>query len=709
MILIFLTYWHTNVSPKVINKYLGRTIMHQFYRAIAYLSDADIRLVQHALDIATKAHAGQTRQSGEPYIVHPVAVTILLAGQELGAEVLCAGLLHDVLEDTEVTKKDLSEQGFSDSIISLVEGVTKIDKLQFNNIDDAQAHNLQKLVMAMAKDARVIVIKLADRIHNLSTISSLKPKKQQKIAKESQQVFIPIAGKLGMNRFKVRMEKLCMQVLHPWRFNCIERAIKKNSSQNQQLVNQLTDDFLVELNKNNINVCIQRKEKTAFQIYEAMLRPSNSAKDVLKINDLCIITENQDDCYRVLGIAHNYFRYLPGKFKDYIAQPKINGYQAIHKKLMTEQGEMINLQVLSTPMLDRAELGIVSYWKQDCPVNRNIECWFHEILASKQHTEDAKQFVQQFKSELSETDVYALTPKGQVIALPKGASLIDFAYAVHSELGSSLIGGQINNQWVDNQYIVKMGDVIEVISHEIGTPSCLWLQWCKTTTAINQIKSWLHKQSESEALVLGKKVLCNYLDLKDESDVFINACRHSVKNNGLESCDELYTVIGYARKDCFALLNQIATYVSEQSNSSIENQNEQTYGLATCCYPLPEDKAVKIFSSKGSIIHRQRCYNTHKLERIPFNWHDYSGYDVWVRNVDFTAGLYLQLRNHPGALAEVTATIASLQSNIRDITTQPHAQSGLVKIVISIRDRFHLSQLMKLFKSSEQVLSIRRV
>jgi|GEM_PF-1995596 len=681
--------------------------MHQFYRVIAYLSDADFELVLHALNIAKKAHGQQKRKSGELYIVHPIAVTIFLAGLQLSAEVLCAGLLHDVLEDTELTKKDLTEQGFSEDVISLVEGVTKLDKLKFNSVDEAQAHNLQKLVMAMAKDVRVIYIKLADRIHNLSTIASLKPSRQQAIAKESIAIFVPIAEKLGMSRVKVHLEMLCMQIIYPWRFHCIERAIEKNFLKHQQRANQLIDGFLVELKQANISVNIKCKEKAIFQIYKAMLHSSSSTKQLLKIYDLCFVTENQDDCYRVLGLVNNYFRYLPRTFKDYIAQPKTNGYQALHQKVLSEQGEQINLQILTEPMLDRAELGIVSFWKQQKPISRNIESWLHTILAMQQHTEDAKEFVQQFKSELSAMSIYALTPKGQVIALPKGATLIDFAYAVHSELGNRLNGGRINNQWVEKQYVVKTGDVIDVISYT-GKPSCLWLQICKTTTATHQIKSWLNKQLELEALALGKKVTLEYLDSNEESEVLNNACEQVLKNRLLVSRDELYKIIGYARKDCFTLLNQISGFVLEQSEYTVARKNNESYKLGKCCYPLPGDRAVILFSNKGAIIHRKRCLNTHKSERMSFNWKDFSGYDLRVRDEDYTAGLYMQLKNHPGALAEVTAIIASVQSNIRDITTQGHAQSSLVKIVLSTRNRIHLSQLMKLLKHSEQVLLIRR-
>jgi len=688
--------------------------MKKLLKLLHYLSKEDCQIVENAHTVAKFSHEGQFRRSGEPYINHPVAVATLLAELELGAEILAAALLHDVVEDTKISKEDLSEKGFSHSIISLIDGVTKIDKLEFNNLADAQAHNLQKLVMAMAKDARVIVIKLADRLHNLSTISSLKPEKQQRIAKESLQVFIPIAGKLGMNIFKVEMERLCMQILFPWRYFCVEHAIKKNLVLNQKNINQLTNGFLVELNRNNIRACIRYKGKIAFDVYREGLNSSvNSPKDALKICDLYIVTETQNDCYLVLGLAHNYFRYLPGKFKDYIAQPKTNGYQAIHKKLMTEQGDVINLQILTKSMLDKAQFGIISYWKQGFPVDRNIESWFQSLLASQQHIEGAKQFVQLFRAELSEATVYALTPAGQVISLPKGASLIDFAYAVHSELGQSSIGGKINHQWVDNHYIVKMGDVIEVISGKNESPNCLWLQWCKTATAINQIRSWLNKQSESEALVLGRKVLLNYVDLKEENDSFISACLQNSKTNEPESSDynAIYRIIGFAQPNFLGLLNKISHNFSEQSNLELEGESEQAYGLATCCFPLPKDKAIKILTSKGVIVHRNRCNNTHKIERIPFDWDDFSFShdDNWERERGYDTGLYLQLKNQPGALAEVTTTISTLHSNIRDITTQLKAKDALVKIVLTTKGRVHLSQIIKSLNQSAQVIFIRRV
>mgnify|MGYP000031650769 CR=1 FL=1 len=687
--------------------------MKKLLKLLHYLSKEDYQIVENAHTVAKFSHEGQFRRSGEHYINHPVAVATLLAELELGAEILAAALLHDVVEDTKISKEDLSDQGFSHSIISLVDGVTKIDKLEFKNLADAQAYNLQKLVMAMAKDARVIVIKLADRLHNLSTISSLNPEKQQRIAKESQQIFIPIAGKLGVNVFKVEMERLCMKILFPWRYHCIEHAIKKNLLCNQHKINTLTNDFLVELNKNSIRVCVLHQEHRAFDIYiEGLIISENSPKDALKISSFYLVTENQNDCYRVLGLAHNYFRYLPGKFKDYIAQPKANGYQAIHKKLMTEQGDVINLHILTQPMLDKANFGIVSYWRQGCSVNKNIEGWFQSLLASQQHIEDAQQFVHFFRSELSETDVYALTPTGQVIALPKGASLIDFAYAVHSELGQSVIGGKINHQWVDNHYIVKMGDVIEVISDDNESPSCLWLQWCKTATAINQIRSWLNKQSEPQAVALGRKVLLNYLGLKEENDIFISACRQNLKNNELESSDynALYIIIGYARANFLGLLNKIAMDFSEQSNPGMEKESEQAYGLAACCFPLPKDKAVKILTSKGVIVHRHRCKNTHKIQRIPFDWDDFSCiYGNWDKEGEYDAGLYLQLKNQQGALAAVTTTISTLHSSIRDITTQLREKDALVKIVLTTKDRIHLSQIIKALNQSAYVISIRRV
>jgi len=683
--------------------------MKKLLNLLHYLSEEDLDIVKKAYTVANSSHEGQLRRSGELYINHPIAVATLLAELELSAEVLAAAILHDVLEDTKTTKEDLSEKGFNQNIISLVEGVTKIDKLQFKNSDlgYAQAYNLQKLIMAMAEDSRIIVIKLADRLHNLSTISSLTPKKQQRIAKESLQIFVPIAGNLGINVFKVELEKLCFQTLFPWRYHCIENAISRGLVLNQHKINQLTNDFLVELNKNNIEVSIRHRKKKAFHVYKEGLKISvNTPKDALKICEIYIVTSNQDDCYRVLGVANNYFKYLPGKFKDFIAQPKSNGYQALHKKLMTEKGDIINVQILTQPMLDKANFGIISYLKQNSPVNKNIKDWFQSILASQQHTEDAQQFVKFFKAELSETEVYCLTPSGQIIALPKGASLIDFAYAIHSEVGQSVIGGKINSRWVDKQYIVQMGDVIEVMSDTNESPNCLWILWCKTASAINQIKSWLNKQSESEALALGRKVILNYVGLEEENEVFISTCLHNLKSEKIESIDELYKIIGYGKPNFFSLLNKI----SMEFNADLYHESEQSYGLATCCFPLPEDKAIKIFTSKGLLIHRYRCQNSHKIERLPFNWEDFS---CRQNNLEgeggYDAGLYLQVKNQLGALSEVTTTISTLHSNIRDITTQLREKDALVKIVLTTKGRIHLSEIIKSLNQSAQVISIKRV
>jgi GTP pyrophosphokinase/guanosine-3',5'-bis(diphosphate) 3'-pyrophosphohydrolase len=678
----------------------------------SYLSKVQIDLLKQAYIVARDAHEGQMRSSGEPYITHPVAVAYNLAKMHLDHETLMAALLHDVIEDTDTTKDELAEL-FGHTVAELVEGVSKLDKLKFDNKEEMQAENFRKMVLAMVQDIRVILIKLADRTHNMRTLESLRPDKRRRIARETLDIYAPIANRLGIHDIKNELEVLGFEALYPMRSRALKSAVKQARGNRKEIVQNIQEEVAARLEESGISAKVVGREKHLFSIYRKMLNKELMFNEVMDIYAFRVIVDSKiDDCYRALGAVHNLFKPIEGRFKDYIAIPKTNGYQSLHTSLIGPHGIPVEIQIRTHDMDQMADKGVAAHWlyKQDSDesgttAQMKASRWMQSLLELQQSAGSSFEFIENVKSDLFPEEIYVFTPDGRIIELPMGATAVDFAYAVHTDVGNSCVGVKVDRKPYPLSQPLDSGQTIEVVTSSAARPNATWLNFVVTAKARLQIRTYLRSQEQTESYALGRRLLNHALGKIELEDIEQAKIDQVVKETANKDLDELLVniglgnalSIGIARRltDEFTEDNDIAP-ATNKAKMPIKGTEGMLVSYGKCCRPIPGDGILAYLSpGKGLIVHQQSCKNikgTKESQLFPVRWDN----DV---DRDFIAKLRVEIVNHQGALAALTNVVARGGSNVHTLNSG-EKESGLyvIDMEITCRNRVHLADLIRKIK-----------
>jgi len=677
-----------------------------------YLSKVQIDLLKHAYIVARDAHDGQMRSSGDPYITHPVAVAINLAQMNLDHETLMAALLHDVIEDTEVTKDELAEL-FGHTVAELVEGVSKLDKLKFNNKEEMQAENFRKMVLAMVQDIRVILIKLADRTHNMRTLGSLRPDKRRRIARETLEIYAPIANRLGIHDIKNELELLGFEALYPMRSRALKSAVQSARGNRKAIIDNIEKEIAARLAESGIDAQIIGREKHLYSIYRKMLNKELMFNEVMDIYAFRVIVHDKiDNCYRALGAMHNLFKPIETRFKDYIAIPKTNGYQSLHTSLIGPHGIPVEIQIRTHDMDQMADKGVAAHWlyKQDgdntgTTAQMKARRWMQSLLELQQSAGSSFEFIENVKSDLFPEEIYVFTPDGRIIELPMGATAIDFAYAVHTDVGNSCVGVKVDRKPYPMSRPIDSGQTIEVITSASARPNATWLNFVVTAKARLQIRTYLRSCEKNESHTLGMRLLSHALGKTKLEDLAQEKIDEVVQQSGNGTFEELLTNIGLGNALSIGIARQLTdgftednelTSTSSKNKMPIKGTEGMLVSYGKCCRPIPGDAILAYLSpGKGLMVHQQGCRN--------IKGHDQGSlFPVkWDRDIDkeFIAKLRVEIINHQGALALLTNAVAKCGSNVHNLNSgEKEAGLYVIDMEITCRDRIHLANIIRKIK-----------
>lgn len=711
----------------------------------SYLKSDDIDLIRRAFEYAYKAHENQYRRSGEPYIIHPVQVASILARLGLDAETIASGFLHDVVEDTDRTITDIEEE-FNEEIAMLVDGVTKLGKIQFKSQEEQQAENHRKMFIAMSKDIRVILIKLADRVHNMRTLKYLPPEKQRRIANETLEIFAPLAHRLGISAIKWELEDVALRYLNPQQYYRIVNLMQQKREERESYIEEVMVEVQNQLENVGIKADFSGRPKHIYSIYRKMMLQNKQFNEIYDLLAVRIIVDSIKDCYAVLGIIHTCWKPMPGRFKDYIAMPKPNLYQSLHTTVIGPKGAPLEVQIRTKDMHEIAEYGIAAHWaykegKSAKPGKDNPEeklAWFREILESQSETNDAEEFMESLKVELFADMVYVFTPKGDVIELPKGSIPIDFAYKIHTEVGNHTIGTRVNGKMEPLDYQLKNGDIVEVLTsqHSYG-PSRDWLNMTQTSQARNKIKQFFKKQQREENVVKGKEMIEKEIrnmgyELKDVLTEE-NMQRVTERFNFM-SIDDMWAAVGYQgitasqiatrltdklreqKKDLSASLDQVKKKTVAKSSRRketgivVEGVDNLLVRLAKCCNPVPGDEIIGyITKGRGVSVHRKNCPNLNdddiKDRLLEVRWETGES-ETKQYQVDLEISAY----DRRGLLNDILQTVNELGTNIVGVQGKTDRNKiAMIHLSILINDINHLKQAVGQIKQIKDVYTVERV
>lgn len=691
-----------------------------------YLPKEQIAQIHEAFLVAQTAHAKQRRSSGELYITHPVAVAKILAGMRLDPAAISAALLHDVIEDTGVSKEELAEQ-FSEEVADLVDGVTKLTRIEFESKAEAQAESFRKMMLAMARDIRVILIKLADRLHNMRTLGHLESRKRSRIARETLEIYAPITNRLGMYNFMIEFEDLGFEALHPQRCRVLRDSIKRARGNRKEILSVIEKSLLGCLKKSGLGkLKLFGRQKHLYSIYRKMRDKHVRFSEVMDVYAFRIIADNVDMCYRILGVVHNLYKPVTDRFKDFIAIPKSNGYQSLHTTLFGPYGVPIEIQIRTQEMDHVAESGIASHWlykSSGTAINKTqmrAREWIKEILEIQQSTGSSLEFIENIKVDLFPDEVYLFTPRGDIIKLPRSSTAVDFAYAVHTEVGSNCIAAKVNHRLVPLSTPLKSGQTVEVITAPGARPNPSWLNFVVTGKARSGIRYFLKEQRQSESIALGKHLLEKSLAKMNLSLKDLAKAKYAALLTELncESVDELYEEVGLGNQLPQLVAQRIDQQEKLPQRKKIDKLDDGpmavtgTEGLvlsyAKCCYPVPGDAIEGVMTAgHGIVVHQVSCKNlavlrSHPEKCVALRWDDkVCG--------EFEVSLTVELIDQRGILAELAQLIAEAGSSISDIRIEERrADRVLDKLVLTVNDRVHLAQLMRDIRHMEHVVRVSR-
>ncbi len=686
-----------------------------------YLPLEQAQLVRRAYYYSEQAHYGQTRRSGEPYVTHPLAVASILARMHMDAQSLMAALLHDVIEDTGVHKEDIGAQ-FGEEVAELVDGVSKLTHVEFDSVELRQAENFQKMTLAMAKDIRVILVKLADRLHNMRTLGVLNREKIKRIASETLDIYAPIAMRLGMNEVRMEFEDLGLKALHPMRARRLEAARRAASGNRKQLVDQIRDQIGQTLNREGLSASVVGREKHLFSIYNKMKAKRKSFSEVMDIFAFRLLVDSVDDCYRALGMVHSLYKPVPGEFKDYIAIPKANGYQSLHTVLKGMHGVPIEIQIRTHEMEDMANNGIAAHWLYKTEEtgasmsHTRAREWVQGLLEMQQRAGDSLEFIENVKIDLFPDEVYVFTPRGDILELPKGSCAIDFAYAVHSDIGNHCVAARVSNQLVPLSEPLESGATIEIVTSPTGRPSPSWLNWVVTARARTHIRHFLKDQRREDSLALGRNLLDRALMAQDSRLNAIDQETMQSALNALGKTDMDSLAIDVALGN--TLPHIVVAHLTGASDDSAVSGEAATMGIrgtegvgvtyAKCCCPLPGDPIQGYLGQeKGLMVHRDNCRNLVELREQPDRLISLHWDDVIERT--YPVGLRVQVENRRGMIAVLATRLSAIGLNIERIATQnKDVEFTFVDLELQVNSRTHLARVMKRLRTVDGVLKVVR-
>ena len=688
-----------------------------------YLNPYQIKKIEKSFNLAKDAHKGQVRKSGEAYIHHPLSAASILADFQLDHESIMAAILHDVIEDTEIEKENL-KKNFGVKVAELVDGVSKLDKLSFSNTEEADAANLRKMILAMSQDIRVILIKLADRKHNLETISALDSRKRKKIGKETLEIFAPIALRLGIHSLNKQLEDLAFQTVYPMRFATLEKTIQKSRGNRKEVMEKIKDLIEKKLKDDGLSTTVVAREKHVYGLYKKMKLKEFKFSQINDLFGVRVISNTVDDCYRSLGVIHNLYTPVPGRFKDYIAIPKSNGYQSLHTSIIGPHFLPIEIQIRTKDMNILAESGIASHWfykSKNIPSLKNYtkeQQWITNLLSIQKDSGNPKEYLKSIKADLHPGKVYVFTPKGNILDLPKRSTIIDYAYAVHTDLGNNYASAKVDDLPVSPSTILKNGQRVEISIDKKFKPDPSWLNFVVTEKARHSIRASLKSIKTNDAIALGKKLLKYSLKDYDISldDIPRNTLNIVLEEYSCETINDLYAEIGLGNSIAKLIAMRIAPTEMPARNISSSNNDIQirgTEGLvvsyAKCCYPIPGDPILgHISQEKGIVVHRQKCRSINHAKKSNDETLDLS----WDENVSdtFSASIKVEVDNVRGVLAMISSQIAQNDSNIESVTYHDTKETGhnIMVFIISINGIKELNKLIKKLKKNTNILNVER-
>jgi len=680
-----------------------------------YLSHKEVELVRLAYKVANKAHSGQFRKSGEPYIHHPLSVALILADLKLDYFCIVAAVLHDCIEDTSVTKKDVQAQ-FGDQVAHIVEGVSKLTSLEFTSSSQKQAQNFQKLILAMSKDMRVMVIKLADRLHNMRTLDSMSDEKKIQKAKETFELHAPIARRLGLHSIRVELDDLCFKTLHPRKHLIIKRKISKQYGNQKKTINLIKTEIENRLKFEGINATIEGRQKQPSSVYNKMKFKSRKFSEVLDMHAFRVVVENTNACYQALGHIHSLYKPIPLKFKDYISVPKPNGYQSIHTVLLGPRKMFIEVQIRSQEMEFISEYGIAAHWhykNTDKPTDKLARNWIGSLLDIQQNTDTSVDFLENTKADLFFDEVFVFTPAGKIIQLPLRATVLDFAYAVHTNIGKKSQKATINGVEAELSTRLKSGQTVEIITSRFVKPKPSWLDFVITSKAKTAIKANLKDNSKVELARLGKLLISDALKYQKIkiNDVPLDKWNKCFKELHCIDFQDLYIRVGLSEIFVAVVINKLLQDINNETINTItiNKTKGMAINFAHCCYPIPGDEVTGVLTStKGLVMHRSNCSNLEHIKEKNAQWMDID----WKSDEEevFEVAISALVENRSGRLAAIANTIASLGVNIENIEQQenPHS-TRLFHIVVVIKNIIQLNDVLEHLNKLPHLISAERV
>jgi len=694
-------------------------------RLASYLSEEAIDDIYRAYYFAEKAHRGQVRRTGEHYIHHPIEVANTLAEMQMDSQAVMAALLHDVVEDTPVTLLDLKEQ-FGEDVMLLVDGVSKIGQIKFDSKEQAEAENFRKMLMAMSKDVRVMIIKLADRLHNMRTLGIMHTDKQKRISRQTLEIYAPIAERLGLYHWARELQDLCFQYLYPKRHSAIGKALAQREGNRKLIVEKLRHSLVENLNNSSIeDFLVLGRRKTVYSIYKKMLKKRRSFNELHDIYGFRVIVNTVDDCYRVLGIIHNAYKPIPGRFVDYIAIPKTNGYQSLHTVVFGPLGDNIEVQIRTQDMNRIAEAGVAAHWvyKSDANVANNsnhlARQWLLDLLDPAHQTGNPVEFLEHLKTDLYPDEVYVFTPKGDIKKMPRGSTALDFAFAVHTDVGMHCTGARINRALASLPTVLNNGDSVEIITSKRSWPNTAWLNYAVTARARIRIRNYLKHQTEEDALNLGKRLLAGATKqrLFGRRRITKQVQEKLLQELGFDYWSELLIDIGVGNRLPDIVARQIAQLTGEQHHDGkvigkealiIRGSEGLLVTYSRCCCPVPGDSILGTFTAgHGLVVHTSDCPNINELRKQPekclmVDWGE--GLDK-----EFPVKLQVKMTNHSGAFADVATAIAENGSNINHVdVTETADTTKQIEFLIDVKDRIHFAQIIKAIRKSTKVIRVAR-
>ncbi|MBB6147380.1 GTP pyrophosphokinase [Silvibacterium bohemicum] len=706
----------------------------------------DPEIIRKAWEFCLEHHKGQLRASGEPYVLHPLEVALVLSEMKLDSTAIAAGLLHDAVEDTPVTTADITAK-FGEQVAHIVEGVTKIDKIEFANREDRQAENVRKMLLAMVSDVRVVLIKLADRLHNMRTLEHLPLEKRQNIARETLDIYAPLAHRLGMGKVRGELEDLAFRYVDPFQYEQVHEAVEARRTEGEQFLSGVEALLIERLRENNVKARVEWRIKRLYSINQKLQKSQVSVDQVYDLLALRVITSSVQDCYAVFGLIHSIWRPVPGRIKDFIAMPRPNLYQSLHTTVMGEAGHQFEVQIRTEEMHRIAEEGIAAHWKYKTagsPISARDEqrlAWVRQLVEWQREMTDPNEFLSTLKIDLYPEEVYTFTPKGKVVVLPKDASPLDFAYSIHTEVGNTCIGAKVNGRMAPLRSKLRNGDIVEVITQNGHTPSRDWLNIVKSSRARNKIKHWLNEHQRERAIEIGRKLLEREarkykiaLSKFDESDYERIAAEYSVATP-----NDLMAAIGFGKYSARQVLNRISPGVisqqpSEQESTTpgvsdtvkrvsltsnadslqVEGQDELLVYRARCCNPIRGEEIIGyVTRGKGVAVHARSCPNVQNLlyesdRRVTVEWARPADESVG-RRLTYPVKLTVFCDDRTGMLKELTAVISDENTNIRTVDSKPGLNDdAIVEFVIEAEDVRHLTRLVQGLRRVPGVRDVQR-